>query len=115
MTFDLAFDRLISNEGGYINVAGDPGGETKYGISKRSYLNIDIKNLTRDQAKEIYRTDFWMRGQIDQLDPAIAFQVFDVAVNSGIETAVRMLQRAAGVADVATLAQSQWLRSSQRA
>jgi lysozyme family protein len=99
MTFDQAFDRLISNEGGYVNNPADPGGETQWGISKRSYPNVDIKNLTRAQAKEIYRVDFWARGSMQQFDGAVAFQVFDAAVNHGIETAVRMLQRAAGVAD----------------
>lgn len=99
MNLDQAFDRLIGNEGGYVNVHGDPGGETNWGISKRSYPGLDIADLTRDDAKAIYERDFWQRGQMDQYDPAIAFQVFDIAVNSGIETAVRMLQRAAGVAD----------------
>ncbi len=99
MNFDQAFDRLIGNEGGYCNVPGDPGGETNWGISKRSYPDVDIRGLTREGAKAIYLRDFWQRGQMDQYDPAIAFQVFDIAVNSGIETAVRMLQRAAGVAD----------------
>lgn len=99
MNFDQAFDRLISNEGGYCNVVGDPGGETNWGISKRSYPSVNIKDLTREDAKEIYRKDFWQRGQMDQYDPAIAFQVFDAAVNHGIETALRLLQRAAGVAD----------------
>lgn len=99
MNFDQAFDRLIGNEGGYVNNPADPGGETKFGIAKRSYPLVDIANLTRDQAREIYRRDFWDRGHMDEYDPAIAFQVFDAAVNHGIETAVRMLQRAAGVAD----------------
>jgi lysozyme family protein len=99
VNFDQAFDRLISNEGGYCNVSGDPGGETKFGISKRSYPNVDIAGLTREQAKEIYRRDFWLRGQMDQYDGAIAFQAFDAAVNHGIETSIRLLQRSAGVAD----------------
>ena len=99
MNFDEAFDRLIDNEGGYSNVPGDPGGETNWGISKRSYPGLDIADLTRNDAKAVYLRDFWQRGQMDQYDGAIAFQVFDIAVNSGIETAVRMLQRAAGVAD----------------
>ena len=98
MNFDQAFDRLISNEGGYVNNPNDPGGETQWGISKRSYPNLDIRSLTRDQAKVIYNTDFWLRGQMDKIDPAIAFQVFDAAVNHGIETAVRMLQTAADCA-----------------
>lgn len=99
MNFDQAFDRLIGNEGGYTNNPADPGGETNWGISKRSYPNVDIANLTREGAKAIYLQDFWQRGQMDQYDPAIAFQVFDAAVNHGIETAVRLLQQAAGVAD----------------
>lgn len=99
MTFDQAFDRLMGNEGGYVNDPRDPGGETNWGISKRSYPGVDIRNLTREGAKAIYRRDFWARGRMDEYDGAIAFQVFDVAVNSGVETAVRMLQRAAGVAD----------------
>lgn len=99
MNFDIAFDRLIKNEGGYTAGIGDPGGETKFGISKRSYPNIDIKNLTKDEAKEIYKRDFWDRGQMYMLDSNLAFQVFDFAVNSGIETAIRKLQKSAGVAD----------------
>lgn len=99
MSFEQSFDRLISNEGGYVDDPRDPGGETQWGIAKRSYPRLDIKSLTRDQARAIYCQDFWLRGHMDEYDPAIAFQVFDIAVNSGIETAVRLLQRAAGVAD----------------
>ena len=99
MNFDQAFDRLIGNEGGYVNDPNDPGGETNWGISKRSYPDEDIKTLTRDDARAIYRRDFWDRAQMDALPPALAFQVFDSAVNHGIETAIRILQRAAGVAD----------------
>lgn len=99
MTFDTAFDRLLGHEGGYVNDPNDPGGETNWGISKRSYPAIDIKALTRDGAKAIYRRDFWDRVHADRLPDGVAFQMFDFAVNSGIETAVRALQRAIGVAD----------------
>lgn len=97
--FDLAFDRLLCNEGDYVNDANDPGGETHWGISKRSYPAVDIKALTREGAKRIYRTDFWQRIHADEMPSSIAFQAFDFAVNSGIETAVRYLQRAVKVAD----------------
>jgi lysozyme family protein len=99
MTFQTAFDRLMNNEGGYVNDPKDPGGETKWGISKRSYPNLDIRNLTREQAQQIYLVDFWQRGGMDKFADALAFQVFDAAVNHGIETAIRLLQRAADVAD----------------
>jgi len=97
--FDTLFDRLISHEGGYSNDSRDPGGETNWGISKRSYPHVNIKTLTREDAKTIYRRDFWDRLKADTLYDGVAYQLFDFAVNSGIETAVRYLQRVVGVAD----------------
>ena len=70
----------------------DPGGETNWGISKRSYPQLDIKALTRDDARAIYRRDFW--AAVGNAHPAISFQVFDFSVNSGIGTALRKLQQA---------------------
>lgn len=99
MTFDEAFDTLIGHEGGYVNDARDPGGETKFGISKRAYPDVEIATLTIEQAKTIYKRDYWDRAMCDQLPEAVAFQVFDTAVNSGIGQAIRFLQRAVGVAD----------------
>lgn len=97
LDFDKAFDRLFDHEGGYVNDPQDPGGETKFGISKRSYPNVDIKNLTREQAKAIYLADFW--NVIGDAHHAVRWQLFDFAVNSGISTAIRKLQAAIGVAD----------------
>ena len=97
MNFDVAFDRLLGHEGSYSNDPKDPGGETNWGISKRSYPNVDIKNLTRLEAKSIYLADFW--NPLGTAHPAIKFQVFDFAVNSGMQTAIRKLQVAIGVAD----------------
>lgn len=99
MNFDTAFDALISHEGGHVNNPADKGGETKFGISKRSYPAIDIANLTLADAKLIYKRDFWDRAQCDKLPPGVAFDVFDTAVNSGIGQAIRFLQRAVGLAD----------------
>ncbi len=98
-TFDLFFDRLLGNEGGYSNDPNDPGGETNWGISKRSYPDVDIKALTKAGAKAIYWRDFWSRIDADALPDGVAFQLFDFAVNSSPETAVRYFQRAIGVAD----------------
>lgn len=97
--FDQCFEKLMGHEGGYVNNAKDPGGETNWGISKRSYPQIDIKNLSREGAKAIYKTDYWDRAQCDRLPPTLAYLLFDCAVNSGIGQAVRFLQRAVGVAD----------------
>ncbi len=96
--FDECFTKLIGNEGGYVNDPRDAGGETKYGISKRSYPQLDIAALTLDQAKAIYRRDYWDRMHADGLPANVAMQVFDGAVHSGIETSLRWLQKAVGVA-----------------
>lgn len=95
--FFTAFDRLMGHEGGYVNDPNDPGGETNWGISKRSYPGVDIRNLTREGARIIYRRDFW--DVVSGIPDSIKFQVFDAAVNHGVSAAIRMLQRAIGVAD----------------
>jgi lysozyme family protein len=82
-----------------VNNPADPGGETKYGISKRSYPSVDIKNLTELQARQIYFRDFWTPLHGEELYDGVAWQLFDFAVNSGIQTALRAYQRALGVAD----------------
>lgn len=97
MNFDDAFERVIGHEGGYVNNPADPGGETKFGISKRSYPAEDIKGMTLDRAKAIYRRDFWGPAGCDAVPDAVKFDLFDMAVNSGPVTAIKTLQRAAGV------------------
>lgn len=111
VTFDVAFERLIGHEGLFTDDRKDKGNwtggkvgvgvlkGTKYGISAAAYPRLDIKSLTLAQAKDIYRRDYWERSGAPDYDGAIGFQVFDAAVNHGIENAVRFLQRAAGVAD----------------
>lgn len=110
MNFDKAFDRLIDHEKGFTDNPADPGnwtggkvnvGElkgTKYGIAANTYGHLDIKNLTLEKAKAIYQEDFWnVIGT--GTHPAVKFQFFDMAVNHGHGNAVRILQRAARVAD----------------
>lgn len=100
MDFETAFARLIGNEGGYVNHPGDPGGETKYGISKRQYPGEDIKNLTLDRAKALYLRDYWGPAGCDVVPMMAKFQVFDMAVNSGVFQTIRTVQKVVGeVAD----------------
>jgi len=99
MNFDQAFDVLIGHEGRYVFDNRDPGGETNWGISKRSYPLLDIKALTKADAKAIYLRDYWDKAQCNRLPPGVAFDYFDAAVNSGVGQASRFLQRAVGVAD----------------
>jgi lysozyme family protein len=94
MNFDQAFELLIGHEGGYVNHPKDPGGETKFGISRRAYPNEDIAGLTLDRAKLIYARDYWEPAGCNEWPEAIRFDVFDVAVNSGVGTAIKMVQRA---------------------
>lgn len=97
MNFDTAFDAVIGHEGGYVWHKDDPGGETRYGISKRAYPGEDIKNLTVERAKELYHRDYWTAIKGDSMPFPIAFEVFDSAVNHGVGQAVRFLQKALGV------------------
>ena len=111
LTFDQAFERLIGHEGKFTNDRQDRGnwttgvigkGElkgTKYGISAMTYPDLDIKNLTLVQAKQIYKRDWWDKINADQIDTALVFQVWDFAINAGMGTAKRKLQKAVGVAE----------------
>lgn len=95
--WNKAFGLLIENEGGYVNDFHDRGGETKYGISKRAYPDVDIQALTLWQAKEIYHRDYWNRCKCDVLPDYLSVAVFDYAVNSGVKQAVKDLQRALNI------------------
>ncbi len=69
---------------------------TRYGISAAAYPTLDIKGLTLDAAKAIYRRDYWDRIAGDKLPPPVAFVTFDASVNNGVSRAVRLLQVALG-------------------
>ena len=94
--FDKAFELTVGIEGGYVNDPKDRGGETKFGISKRSYPNVDIKNLTIEAAKKIYYEDFWKTRtmNLDDMSNGIAIELFDTGVNIGMPSVRKMLQRA---------------------
>jgi lysozyme family protein len=92
--WEKAIDFVLKAEGGYGNNPNDPGGETKFGISKKSYPSLDIKNLTLEQAKKIYIDDYWVRCRCDDLSSPFAIATFDCAVNQGTTKAKRILQMA---------------------
>ena len=93
--FNEIIEKVLEHEGGYVNDPKDLGGETKYGITKRFYPDIDIKNLTIEQAKEIYKKDYWDRNKVESLPQNLWHIYFDMCVNMGKRTAVKVLQRAA--------------------
>mgnify|MGYP001739632760 FL=1 len=103
LTFIQIFNRLIGHEGGYVNDPRDPGGETNWGITKRTAqangYQGSMRAMTREQAYKIYYSAFWLRYQCDKMPEAVAYQFFDAAVNHGLGNASRMLQRAVNVAD----------------
>ncbi|MGF7452430.1 glycoside hydrolase family 108 protein [Pasteurella bettyae] len=103
LSFQQIFDRLIGHEGGYANDPQDPGGETNWGVTKRTAqangYTGNMKTMTRQQAYEIYRRAFWLRYNCEQMPDAVTYQFFDAAVNHGFGNASRMLQRAVGVLD----------------
>ncbi len=89
--FDKALKFVLKWEGGYSNDPNDPGGETKYGISKRSYPELDISKLTLKQVKEIYYQNYWLKTGCDKLPFPFNIVVFDTAVNMGRSRAIKFI------------------------
>lgn len=95
--FEKCLKEVLRHEGGYVNNKRDPGGETNFGISRRSYPNENIRSMTRERAGEIYRRDFWNPIRGDDLPAGIDAVAFDAAVNSGVSRGAKWVQAAAGV------------------
>lgn len=95
--FEPSMVAVKPHEGGYVNHKKDPGGETNFGISKRAYPHLDIKNLTWTKAKGIYRADYWNPIKGDLLPKGIDYVTLDPAINSGVSRGVKWLQAALGV------------------
>ena len=81
--FQRCLQFVLDREGGYVNDPKDPGGETNFGISKRSYPDLDIKHITTPQVSNIYYQDFWLKNHCDKLSWPLCLCVFDTAVNMG--------------------------------
>ncbi len=108
--WEKIYSKTLKFEGGFQDDPKDKGNwtggqvglgilkGTKYGISAASYPNLDIKNITVEQAIEIYRRDFWQAMHLAGIDSnRIAWKTFDIAINCGPETAAKILQRSVGV------------------
>ena len=94
-TFDDIIEVVLEHEGGYVNDPKDPGGETNFGIAKRSHPDVDIANLTREEAKDIYYEDYWCDNKVPHVPDNLKHIYFDMCVNQGRGRAVKILQRAA--------------------
>ncbi|WP_035604509.1 glycoside hydrolase family 108 protein [Edwardsiella tarda] len=109
--FDVVFERVVGHEGGYQTDPRDRGNwtggavnkgqlkGTKFGLAAMTYPDLDIKNLTPEQAKAIYQRDWWSKFGMERFPQALAYQMFDAAVNHGIGRANQFLQRAVSVND----------------
>lgn len=91
----IAFDKTMINEGGgkYHKIKGDSGGATKWGISQKAFPKLDIKNLTKEEAIEIYQDSYWNEIKGDSItDQDKANKLFDIVVNIGVGRGVQMFQ-----------------------
>ena len=93
-TFDEIIEQVLDHEGGFVDDPTDRGGQTKYGISKRAYPDEDIKALTVERAKELYKRDYWDRFKVANLPDRIRHIYFDMCVNMGGGRATKILQEA---------------------
>lgn len=101
--FDKAFELLMINEGGdqpnggLVTDPHDEGGTTKYGISQRAHPDVDVANLTLEEAQAIYEKSYWEQFHCDKMEWPVAWVLFDCIVNHGPEEPIRWLQSIVGV------------------
>lgn len=115
--FDKCLAVVLESEGGFSDHPRDRGGATNLGITIRTLADwqglkydeldgagkekvlADLKTLTRREAAEIYRANYWLPMRCGDLPAGVDLMVFDFGVNAGPRRSVKLLQRAAGVID----------------
>jgi lysozyme family protein len=108
--YSLGFILQPHIEGGYSDGTGknrnDRGGPTNYGVTQKTYdqfrresgLSLrDVKLITMDEVKAVYRTMYWAVAKCGILPPPLDLYVFDGAVNMGPRRAAKILQSVLGV------------------
>ncbi len=104
--FDKSLALILKLEGGYSNLAADPGGATNLGITLavladwrgEAVTASDVRDIHMDEAARIYRAKYWDLMHCDALPSGIDLAAFDCAVNQGVSRATSFLQHAAHVA-----------------
>jgi hypothetical protein len=91
-----AIERVLGREGGFVNDPTDRGGATNFGISSKSYPNIDVSKLTKEQAAGIYKRDYWDAINADTLPEGVREMAFDAAVNQGVPWTKQALAASGG-------------------
>ena len=94
-SFEEIINQVLEHEGGYVNDPHDAGGETNFGIAKKFNPDVDIKNLTKEGAKEIYYEKYWKPSKAEKVPDKLKHIYFDMVVNFGKRGAVKVLQQAA--------------------
>ena len=100
-SYDESLRLLLLHEGGYTNHPSDPGGPTNFGITIHDYRKYvkpgataaDVKAMTLNEAKSIYRAKYWDAQRCDELPAGVDHAVFDYGVNSGIGRSGKVLRR----------------------
>ncbi len=104
-TFDKAFKHILKSEGGLVDDKSDKGGRTNLGVTQKTYdsyrkgMNLptqDVKNITKDEAKNIYKRYWIESGASTVKDSRLATSVFDMAINSGSTKAKQYLDKSGG-------------------
>ena len=94
--FGSLVESVLETEGGYAATDGNSGAPVNFGINQKANPDIDVANLTREQATEIYRSRYWNAAGIDSAPAAVRGQMFDTAVNMGVETAKSLFKKSGG-------------------
>lgn len=105
--FSACVTFTLAREGGFVNNPRDPGGATNFGITKATLqawrgwpiTADDVRALKVGEAMAIYRANYWKPAGCAGLPLGVDLMVFDCAVNSGVRTSAKLLQRAVGVTD----------------
>ena len=92
--FDEIIEVVLKHEGGLVDDPDDPGGLTNYGISAKAYPNENIKGLTVDRAKELYKRDYWDKFRVGSLSNRLRHIYVDMCINMGGGRAIKILQEA---------------------
>lgn len=115
--FEKAFNKIIANEGGYVNDKDDKGGETFMGITRKNHPNLAIwdiideyidvngntygllkyiknNNKVMNSIKNIYKKQYWDKLLLDKVrSQSIANELFDDCVNRGVAATLKLVRK----------------------
>jgi len=100
--FEIALKLVLLHEGGYVNIKSDPGGPTMRGVTQRVYdayrdasglVRQPVKQISAHEIADVYKRQYWDAVRGNELPAGLDYAVFDYAVNSGVNRAIKDLQR----------------------